>query len=122
MLCVSRREIISNENMKMKILKERRKNGARGLLSEMNSIGPECSELKAKYDSCFNVWFSEKFLKGKDDEDMCKPLFILYRQVPLPHRPSHVKVKKLIQSSLRIFNKDHLLSVSPLIHQHLDQM
>jgi len=45
----------------------------------MNSIGPECSELKAKYDSCFNVWFSEKFLKGKDDEDMCKPLFILYR-------------------------------------------
>ena len=106
----------------MKILKERRKNGARGLLSEMNSIGPECSELKAKYDGCFNVWFSEKFLKGKDDEDMCKPLFILYRQVPLPHRPSHVKVKKLIQSSLRFFNKDHLLSVSPLIHQHLDQM
>ena len=51
----------------------------RELLSEMNSIGPECSELKAKYDSCFNVWFSEKFLKGKDDEDMCKPLFILYR-------------------------------------------
>ena len=50
-------------------------------LSEMNSIGPECSDLKAKYDSCFNVWFSEKFLKGKDDEDMCKPLFILYRQV-----------------------------------------
>ena len=56
-----------------------------GLLSEMNSIGPECSELKAKYDSCFNVWFSEKFLKGKDDEDMCKPLFILYRQVPPCH-------------------------------------
>ena len=51
------------------------------ILSEMNSIGPECSDLKAKYDSCFNVWFSEKFLKGKDDEDMCKPLFILYRQV-----------------------------------------
>jgi TRIAP1/MDM35 family protein len=47
----------------------------------MNSIGAECSELKAKYDSCFNVWFSEKFLKGQDDEDMCKPLFVLYRQV-----------------------------------------
>jgi len=45
----------------------------------MNSIGPECCELKAKYDSCFNVWFSEKFLKGHDDEDMCKPLFVLYR-------------------------------------------
>ena len=51
----------------------------------MNSIGPECSDLKAKYDGCFNVWFSEKFLKGKDDEDMCKPLFILYRQVSQYH-------------------------------------
>ena len=54
----------------------------------MNSIGPECSDLKAKYDGCFNVWFSEKFLKGKDDEDMCKPLFILYRQVSIPLRPA----------------------------------
>ena len=65
----------------------------------MNSIGPECSELKAKYDSCFNVWFSEKFLKGKDDEDMCKPLFILYRQVSIQHRPAIEKqqMKNLIQ-------------------------
>ena len=29
----------------------------------MNSIGPECDELKKTYDSCFNVWFTEKFLK-----------------------------------------------------------
>ena len=57
----------------------------------MNSIGPECSDLKAKYDSCFNVWFSEKFLKGKDDEDMCKPLFILYRQVSMQIQASHVQ-------------------------------
>ena len=45
----------------------------------MNSIGPECNELKAKYDSCFNVWFSEKFLKGDTSDDMCKPLFVVYR-------------------------------------------
>ena len=30
----------------------------------MNSLDPECNELKKKYDSCFNLWFTEKFLKG----------------------------------------------------------
>lgn len=45
----------------------------------MNSLGRECNELKGKYDACFNVWFSEKFLKGDTNEDMCKPLFIVYR-------------------------------------------
>ncbi len=45
----------------------------------MNSLGRECNELKGKYDACFNVWFSEKFLKGDSNEDMCKPLFLVYR-------------------------------------------
>lgn len=45
----------------------------------MNSIGPECDELKKTYDSCFNVWFTEKFLKGDTNDDMCKPLFVVYR-------------------------------------------
>jgi len=45
----------------------------------MNSLGRECNELKGKYDACFNVWFSEKFLKGDTNDDMCKPLFIVYR-------------------------------------------
>ena len=45
----------------------------------MNSIGPDCNDLKAKYDSCFNVWFSEKFLKGDQSDSMCKPLFVLYQ-------------------------------------------
>lgn len=34
------------------------------ILSRMNSIGEDCNELKTKYDSCFNQWFSEKFLRG----------------------------------------------------------
>ena len=46
----------------------------------MNSIGPECNELKAKYDSCFNVWYSEKFLKGDTSDSMCAPLFLLYQE------------------------------------------
>lgn len=45
----------------------------------MNSIGKECNELKAKYDECFQVWFSEKFLKGDTNDDMCKPIFGVYR-------------------------------------------
>jgi TRIAP1/MDM35 family protein len=45
----------------------------------MNSIGKECNELKAKYDECFHVWFSEKFLKGDTNDDMCKPIFAVYR-------------------------------------------
>ncbi len=45
----------------------------------MNSLGKDCNELKAKYDECFNVWFSEKFLKGDLNEDMCKPIFSVYQ-------------------------------------------
>jgi len=50
----------------------------------MNSLGAECNELKQSYDACFNVWFSEKFLKGvaggADGDSMCKPIFKLYRE------------------------------------------
>ena len=46
----------------------------------MNSLGEECNELKTKYDSCFNVWFSERFLKGDTSDSMCKPLFVLYQE------------------------------------------
>jgi TRIAP1/MDM35 family protein len=45
----------------------------------MESIGKDCNELKAKYDECFQVWFSEKFLKGDTNDDMCKPIFNVYR-------------------------------------------
>ena len=58
--------------------------------SEMNSLGPECNELKQKYDACFNLWFSEKFLKsGGSTSDcskeeatpsMCEPIFVLYQK------------------------------------------
>lgn len=44
----------------------------------MNSIGPECQELKNAYDACFNKWFSEQFLKGIT-HDPCKSLFQVYQ-------------------------------------------
>ncbi|KAG5461428.1 MAG: mitochondrial distribution/morphology family 35/apoptosis [Olpidium bornovanus] len=44
----------------------------------MESVGPECTPLKQKYDSCFNGWYSEKFLKG-DTTPECEELFKEYR-------------------------------------------
>lgn len=56
-------------------------------IATMNSVGEDCSELKRTYDSCFNRWFAEKFLKGKIEEDSdCKEIFTSYQ--------SCVKVRK----------------------------
>lgn len=43
-----------------------------------SSVGPNCTELKQKYDTCFNKWYSEKFLKG-DTTPECEELFKDYR-------------------------------------------
>jgi len=45
----------------------------------MNSISPECQELKVQYDACFNRWFKEKFLKGQTDDKSCADLFASYQ-------------------------------------------
>lgn len=45
----------------------------------MNSIGEECTELKKKYDDCFNSWFSERFLKGDHDDSICAGIFKVYQ-------------------------------------------
>lgn len=45
----------------------------------MNSVGPECMELKKQYDECFNVWFAEQFLKGKT-KDVCGSIFKVYQE------------------------------------------
>ncbi|XP_076657460.1 TP53-regulated inhibitor of apoptosis 1-A isoform X2 [Halictus rubicundus] len=37
-----------------------------------------CKDLKAKYDHCFNVWFSEKFLHGIYDDSECSSLLKVY--------------------------------------------
>ncbi|XP_067133213.1 TP53-regulated inhibitor of apoptosis 1-like [Centruroides vittatus] len=44
----------------------------------MNSVSSECGELKRQYDSCFNSWFVDKFLKGEKN-DSCSALFKLYQ-------------------------------------------
>ncbi|KAL1916404.1 uncharacterized protein VTP21DRAFT_5595 [Calcarisporiella thermophila] len=43
------------------------------------SIGPSCTELKHRYDACFNRWYSEKFLKGNLDQSECEEVFKDYK-------------------------------------------
>lgn len=46
----------------------------------MNSVGPDCGELKKVYDDCFNRWFAEQFLKGKTEQDeTCQIFFQNYQ-------------------------------------------
>lgn len=45
----------------------------------MNSISPECQELKTQYDACFNKWFKDKYLKGYPQDTMCAALFKAYQ-------------------------------------------
>lgn len=46
----------------------------------MESLGPECTKLKQKYEACFYQWYSEKYLTGKSREDECSHLFKEYRE------------------------------------------
>ena len=46
----------------------------------LNSISPECQELKVQYDTCFNRWFiNDKFLKGQTDDKSCAELNLSVR-------------------------------------------
>ena len=47
-------------------------------LDDMESISTDCQQLKREYDTCFNAWFKDSFLKGKS-EDTCAPLFKVYQ-------------------------------------------
>ena len=44
----------------------------------MNSVSEECQQLKEQYDTCFNKWFSEKYLKGIETDE-CQHLFKKYQ-------------------------------------------
>lgn len=39
-----------------------------------------CQSLKEKYDTCFNFWFAEKFLKGDHNDSMCSQLLESYKE------------------------------------------
>lgn len=47
----------------------------------MDSIGPECTDLKWEYDNCFNKWFRESYLRQKpiSHDSACGELFQKYK-------------------------------------------
>ncbi|KTW30288.1 hypothetical protein T552_00763 [Pneumocystis carinii B80] len=44
-----------------------------------SSINPECNELKQRYDTCFNNWYTNRFLQGSRSLDECNELFQAYK-------------------------------------------
>lgn len=44
------------------------------------SFAPECNDLKQKYDTCFNSWYSEKFLKGEGLHNECEDFWVQYKE------------------------------------------
>jgi hypothetical protein len=48
----------------------------------MESIVPECTKAKIAYENCFNVWYTNKFLKGKPDNE-CDALYQEYQKCVL---------------------------------------
>lgn len=68
----------------------------------MNSIGDECTNLKEKYESCFNTWFSEKFLRGETDDSKCKELFTSYQSCLKNALSSHTHI------NLADLNQNHI--------------
>ncbi|XP_037676686.1 TP53-regulated inhibitor of apoptosis 1-like [Choloepus didactylus] len=46
----------------------------------MNGVGKACTDMKHKYNKCFNCWFAKKFLKRDSSNDPCTDLFKHYQQ------------------------------------------
>ncbi|KAK3871255.1 hypothetical protein Pcinc_023595 [Petrolisthes cinctipes] len=44
------------------------------------NVSKDCQELKRLYDSCFNQWYSEKFLRGQTNDTSCDPIYKQYKQ------------------------------------------
>ncbi|GLV41880.1 uncharacterized protein CBL_13612 [Carabus blaptoides fortunei] len=44
------------------------------------SIGETCHDLKKEYDTCFNTWFADHFLRGDTNDKMCAPMFKVYQE------------------------------------------
>ena len=63
----------------------------------MESISSDCQELKRDYDTCFQGWFKDSFLKGKSTEDTCAPLFKVYQTC--------VKVSKATKTVFKLFKR-----------------
>ncbi|EPY49463.1 distribution and morphology protein Mdm35 [Schizosaccharomyces cryophilus OY26] len=56
-----------------------------------SSFSEECTPAKQKYDTCFNDWYVNKFLKGDIRNRDCDDLFLEYKQCLM----KAIKTKKI---------------------------
>lgn len=69
----------------------------------MESLGKACTELKQKYEDCFNKWYTDEFLKGQFGSNPCQDMFEEYRACVM------VAVKeKNLENLLDEARKEHL--------------
>ncbi|XP_065215889.1 TP53-regulated inhibitor of apoptosis 1-like isoform X3 [Planococcus citri] len=69
----------------------------------MNSMHKECNELKQKYDACYTVWFTDRFLKGDTNEEMCAPLYKLYQQCLKKNMKEHnISIKEIENDNFEV--------------------
>ena len=69
----------------------------------MESLGKSCTDLKNRYENCFNKWYTDEFLKGQFGSNPCQEMFEEYRACVMVT----VKEKKL-EKLLDEARKEHL--------------
>ncbi|KRY09586.1 Mediator of RNA polymerase II transcription subunit 10 [Trichinella patagoniensis] len=95
----TRRPTLLRRRLAMTLAAVRWVTGHDVLMDGMKSLSPKCDRLKQLYESCFNKWFAEHYLKG-DNSDHCQPLFRIYqecvKQTLLEHRIDWSEVEQNI--------------------------
>ncbi|XP_075220035.1 TP53-regulated inhibitor of apoptosis 1-like isoform X1 [Lycorma delicatula] len=72
----------------------------------MNSYAKQCSDLKKEYDTCFHSWFTEKFLKGDMDDEICAPIFKVYQQcLKKTMKENQIEFKEVVRDHLGTDNE-----------------
>ncbi|XP_075220037.1 TP53-regulated inhibitor of apoptosis 1-like isoform X2 [Lycorma delicatula] len=65
-----------------------------------------CKKLKEEYENCFNLWFSQKFLKGDDNDEMCAPLLKVYIEcVQKTMKENQIEFKEVVRDHLGTDNE-----------------
>ncbi|XP_051168502.1 TP53-regulated inhibitor of apoptosis 1-like isoform X2 [Leptopilina boulardi] len=66
-----------------------------------------CKDLRETYEVCFNIWFSEKFLKGNHNESMCASLLKNYTDcVKNAMKEQKIELKEMEKNHLEEKNED----------------
>lgn len=64
----------------------------------MESIVPQCTNLKHQYDKCFYEWFSEHYIKGdRKISPACEDLFKKYKDCIRPYIKEELKANRELE-------------------------